>query len=403
MCPFWPESTFHVTLVIHRAIRYAGTKPVLLLVNPFGGTKRGVKNYEQYVRPMLHLSETPFELRKTTHQQHATQIAQEIDIDAYSAIVTISGDGVFHEVVHGLLSRRDWEQASKLPIGLIGSGTANALGKNLMCGSIELATLAVIKLRTRPMDAFSITQNDTVTYSHLQLMWTLLADVDFESEAYRWLGAERMTVAAVIRLIRMRTYHGKLYLLPSDKAHGAGPSRSSSPTPKGNSPSSPATYGPQRIYTADPKAHLSWPTIIDSSFNYFVATNLPWISDDFIVTPHARIADGDIHVVWSEKMSFRDALRPLLDQGTGAYIAQPSVKAERVKALVLEPQGWTWDKERKAGSKMHEGEFMDVSGERVPYVTTKMEIHPGVLNVLCPDWLDESAWTRAYEKATRGS
>lgn len=64
----------------------------------------------------------------TEHQGHAIQIAKELDIHAYDAVVTVSGDGVIHEVMNGFLQRPDAREAMKsVSLGIIPGGTGNAL------------------------------------------------------------------------------------------------------------------------------------------------------------------------------------------------------------------------------------------------------------------------------------
>lgn len=64
----------------------------------------------------------------TERQGHAVDIARELAIDAYDAIVTVSGDGVIHEVLNGFSQRPDARLAlKKVPLGVIPGGTGNAL------------------------------------------------------------------------------------------------------------------------------------------------------------------------------------------------------------------------------------------------------------------------------------
>jgi hypothetical protein len=76
--------------------------------------------------------------------------------------------------MNGLLSRKDWQVSSLLPIGSIGAGTSNAIGQNLDLAHQGLATLAFLKGRTQKMDVFSIIQNGIVSYSHLSVTWSLI-------------------------------------------------------------------------------------------------------------------------------------------------------------------------------------------------------------------------------------
>ena len=58
----------------------------------------------------------------TTHRYHAKEVARDLNIRQYDAIVSISGDGVLHEVVNGLMERPDAVVAHKVPLGAIPAG-----------------------------------------------------------------------------------------------------------------------------------------------------------------------------------------------------------------------------------------------------------------------------------------
>ena len=58
------------------------------------------------------------------------KIAGKFEIDNYSAIVAVGGDGTCHEVVNGLMMRPD---KKKLPICFLPNGSGNDL-----CGALEL-------------------------------------------------------------------------------------------------------------------------------------------------------------------------------------------------------------------------------------------------------------------------
>jgi hypothetical protein len=101
-----------------------GNKKLLFILNPFGGTKSSRKVYHKVVVPMLRMAglEEKHELVETKNQHHATEVGKNLDVSKYRCAVTISGDGVFHELLNGLLARKDWKNAIELPIGTIGAG-----------------------------------------------------------------------------------------------------------------------------------------------------------------------------------------------------------------------------------------------------------------------------------------
>jgi hypothetical protein len=80
-------------------------KRFLFLLNPAGGQGSSFRIYNEIVSPMLILAglEDKVELVTTEYQKHATEIVSALDCSKYAALVSISGDGVFHEMVNGLL------------------------------------------------------------------------------------------------------------------------------------------------------------------------------------------------------------------------------------------------------------------------------------------------------------
>lgn len=68
----------------------------------------------------------------TTHYKHAIEIVKSIPLDKYDAIITVSGDGLVHEVLNGLAAHENPMQALKIPIAPIPTGSGNALALNLL-------------------------------------------------------------------------------------------------------------------------------------------------------------------------------------------------------------------------------------------------------------------------------
>jgi Diacylglycerol kinase catalytic domain len=67
---------------------------ILFILNPFGGVKKSLTVYHEIVVPFLAIADIhSFDLIKTEYSKHASEIAQNLDINKYQAIVAISGDG----------------------------------------------------------------------------------------------------------------------------------------------------------------------------------------------------------------------------------------------------------------------------------------------------------------------
>lgn len=136
------------------------------------------------------------------------------DLKNYRGIVVVSGDGLIHEIINGIMSRADWREAIQIPIGQIPAGSANGLASSVAYVSGEqFQNIALDELSSRmafhltkyvprPMDLVSLQLGDrTFLHSFMNVEWAIVADVDRESEQYRFLGGLRFPLQFLIRIL----------------------------------------------------------------------------------------------------------------------------------------------------------------------------------------------------------
>ena len=138
---------------------------LLFFVNPFSGTKKAVSVFEQKVKPLLEIAKVKWEKLETQYAGHAAKHVSTLDLKKYDALITISGDGLFYEMLNGILSRNDWKEAIKTPISVIPGGSGNALA-TAMVGALDpvSSTFNVIKGVAKPFDIGSVLQKGRRTF-----------------------------------------------------------------------------------------------------------------------------------------------------------------------------------------------------------------------------------------------
>ncbi len=72
----------------------------------------------------------------------------------------------------------------------------------------------VAKGNTVPMDLSRYETRSSSYLSFLTFSWSLIADIDIESEVLRWMGWIRMEVYSAWRVLNLRSYRAKLSYLP---------------------------------------------------------------------------------------------------------------------------------------------------------------------------------------------
>ncbi|KNC28417.1 hypothetical protein FF38_02126 [Lucilia cuprina] len=205
-------------------------KPLLILLNPKSGKGKGRVMFQKQMAPVLKEAETQYELVVTTHANFAREfVKQRKDLaQKYSGIVVASGDGLLFEVINGIMERPDWRVITRqLPVGIIPCGSGNGLAKSIAYlynepyepKPIVNATLTCVSGQWAPLDVVRVElkkeNNLSEMYSFLSIGWGIIADIDIEkSEKLRSIGAPRFTLWSIHRLVRLRTYKGKVSYLP---------------------------------------------------------------------------------------------------------------------------------------------------------------------------------------------
>ena len=70
------------------------------------------------------------------------ELGQSIDIEKYSALVAVGGDGTYHEVVNGMLHRAD---KKKIPVAFIPNGSGNDTLRGLNVFDVNQALDYIVK------------------------------------------------------------------------------------------------------------------------------------------------------------------------------------------------------------------------------------------------------------------
>lgn len=108
------------------------TRKTLVILNPKSGSGKARESFQQRVAPMLTEAEMGYDLYVTKYPNFAREFVRTRDIYSWRNIVVVGGDGIYFEVLNGLLERPDWERAlDEMAIGIIPCGSGNGLAKSI--------------------------------------------------------------------------------------------------------------------------------------------------------------------------------------------------------------------------------------------------------------------------------
>ncbi|KAL4648033.1 sphingosine kinase 1 [Arapaima gigas] len=392
---------------------------LMLLVNPHSGRGQALSLFSNHIQRMLTEAGLPHTLIVTERQNHARELVREADLTKWDALVIVSGDGLLFEVVNGLMERDDWEEAIQTPLGILPGGSGNALAASIHHytgsppGSSEELLVScgflLCKGLVSRLDLASVSlASGHRLFSFLSLAWGFVADVDIESEKYRYVGAARFTVGTLVRLASLRVYQGRLAYLPAEESpplDGASPqgqatsfcssvfcqlpkaspdqgaahtfhnSCNSNNATKGcrSEDPLPASRGPSDslLVPLEQPVPSHWTVVKEENFVLVLAMYQSHLAEDLLAAPGASLEDGVMHLFYIKAGISRAALlRLFLAMEKGAHLAAgcPNLVYVKVRALRLEP--------------FTPKGVITVDGEVVEYGPVQAQVHDGLARLI---------------------
>ncbi|XP_016570479.1 sphingosine kinase 2 isoform X2 [Capsicum annuum] len=244
-----------------------------------------------------------------------------------------------------------------MPLGVVPAGTGNGMAKSLLDAvglscTASNATLAIIRGHKQSLDVATISQGQSRFFSVLMLAWGLIADIDIESEKYRWMGSARIDFYAMQRIFRLRRYNGciKFVAAPGYETFGE-PAE-----PEGETISEVKSNFVQHKGYRGPALHMKeFNRKIEGPFVSVWLHNVPWGGQDALAAPDAKFSDGYLDLVLIKECPKLTLLSLMTELNKGGHVKSPHVLYFKVKAFVLEP-GARVDDRSKEG-------IIDVDGE----------------------------------------
>lgn len=241
---------------------------ILIIINPVSGKGNSVSIFNDKIKPYIN----NYDSYITQYKGHAIEIINDYNLIAITNIILIGGDGLIHEAVQGLVKRKEYN----IPINIVPSGSGNGLAKSLNINNIK-DSIKFIKNNDKSdiklVDLFKVSYNLNTEYSFLSQTWTMISDIDIDTEWLRWMGDLRFFWGILKFLFKNKSVRGRLKYKLTDK-----------------------------IYEEK-----------EGDFTLFCASNTKWITNDFKLLPYADMNDKLIDIIYilNYTMTFFEKIRLL--------------------------------------------------------------------------------------------
>uniref|UniRef100_A0A3Q3NDF2 Ceramide kinase n=1 Tax=Mastacembelus armatus TaxID=205130 RepID=A0A3Q3NDF2_9TELE len=205
-------------------------KNLLVYINPYGGKRQGKRIYEQKVAPLFAQAGISTDVIVTEYANHARDhLRTDVELKKFDGVVCVGGDGMFSEIIHGLIWRTQLDSGvdlncadetlvpCSLRIGIIPAGSTDCICfATVGTNDPVTSALHIIVGDSQPMDVCSVHHNNTfLRYSVSLLGYGFYGDVLTDSERKRWMGPARYDFSGVKMFLTHHYYEGTVSYLPA--------------------------------------------------------------------------------------------------------------------------------------------------------------------------------------------
>jgi ceramide kinase len=325
---------------IQQQIRQCKNRPenLLVLINPYGGSKNAATVYERDVKPVFERAGIKTTVRTTRYSGDAKETicsmlvgkrdtindindVSTLDLDG---IVAVGGDGLFHEVVAGIL---ETGMESRIRVAHVAAGSTDAVActingtRSAFTAAVHIAIGDSVPLDVLRIDSLN-SSGDSTKFALSMASYGFFGNVMQESEKIRWMGPMRYDVVGARMWLLNRSYRARVEYLPAPPEPSDRQIVCTKDCPVCSQPSHDrlnTAHRSFRLHAQSSRARFAsdW-RVIEGNFAGIMLVIMPCRSDKSKagVCKYSHLSDGRIHLVMIKACSRWQYLKFLLKLST---------------------------------------------------------------------------------------